>query len=217
MRFGAVRFVHARQLGNPRRRLPAWYDELPLGLFYDESPHMFYLLRALAPAPLEFLRAEVHPSTCGKRTPAWISAHYAAGPQRIPVKLDMGFEAPLSEWHVSVAGEHRLGDIDVFRDIYVNVPNDGAHTTWPVLRTSLAATWAHWSQHLVSGPLHLLGRLRYGNEEVFRRFAAAVRGGGDPAGISAEDALAVLRMQHEIVGRAERLETALGPPAPAAR
>jgi predicted dehydrogenase len=204
-RYGALRFLHARQLGNPSRRLPAWYEELPLGLFYDESPHMFYLLRALAPAPLEFLRAEVHPSTQGKRTPAWISAHYAAGRERIPVKLDMAFEAPLSEWHVSIAGERYLGDVDVFRDIYLRIPNDGAHTTWPVVRTSLVATWSHWTQHLLSGPRHLLGTLDYGNDEVFRRFAAAARASAEPEGISAADALAVLRMQHEILQRADRL------------
>lgn len=204
-RFGEMNFVHARQLGNPRRRLPVWYDELPLGLFYDESPHMFYLLLALAPPPLRFLRAEIHPSTRGKRTPAWISAHYAAGANRIPVKLDMAFEAPISEWHVAVAGERCLGDIDVFRDIYIKLPNDGLHTTWPVLRTSLAATWSHWIQHLLNGPLHLAGALRYGNDEVFRRFAAAVRTGTAPAGISADDALAVLRMQHEIIERGERI------------
>ena len=199
-RYGAVRFIHARQLGNPRRRLPAWYDELPLGLFYDESPHMFYLLRALAPAPLEFLGADVHPSTLGKRTPAWISARYRAGPAGIPVRLDMAFEAPVSEWHIAVGGEDCLGDIDVFRDIYVRLPNDDAHTTWPVLRTSLAATWGHWIEHLASGPRHLAGSLLYGNDEVFRRFAAAVRSGTEASGISAEDALAVLRMQHQVLG-----------------
>jgi scyllo-inositol 2-dehydrogenase (NADP+) len=204
-RYGTVRFIHARQLGNPMRRLPAWYEQLPLGLFYDESPHMFYLLRALAPAPLRFLRAEVHPSTLGKQTPAWISAHYAAGPASIPVKLDMAFEAPLSEWHVSLAGERLLGDVDVFRDIYLRLPNDGLHTTWPVLRTSLRATWSHWAQHLLSGPRHLRGALHYGNEEVFRRFAAAVRSGAPAQGIDAQDALAVLRMQHEVIDRAERI------------
>jgi predicted dehydrogenase len=204
-RYGRLRFLHARQLGNPLRRLPTWHEELPFGLFYDESPHMFYLLRALAPQPLEFLRAEAHPSTQDKRTPAWISAHYAAGRERIPVKLDMAFEAPLSEWHIGVAGERALGDVDVFRDIYLRLPNDGAHTAWPVLRTSLAATWAHWAQHLLSGPRHLAGTLDYGNGEVFRRFAAAARGGAEPGGIGADDALAVLRMQHEVLQRAERL------------
>jgi len=203
---GAVRFISAVQLGNPARRLPSWHEELPLGLFYDESPHMFYLLRALSDPPLRFCRAEIHPSTRGMQTPAWISAHYTAGARNIPVKLNMAFEAPLSEWHVCVAGERFLGDIDVFRDIYMRVPNDGAHTAWPVLRTSLSATWSHWWQHLLSGPGHLAGTLSYGNREVFRRFADAARSGSEPAEIGPDDALAVLRMQHEVLERAERLE-----------
>lgn len=202
-RYGALRFVHAQQLGNPRRRLPSWYEELPLGLFYGESPHMFYLLRAFAPPPLRFLRSEIHPSTTGKRTPAWISAHYAAGPEGVPVKLDMAFEAPLSEWHVSVAGERCFGDLDVFRDIYLRLPNDDLHTTWPVLRTSLTATASHWAQHLLSGPQHLFGTLRYGNDEVFRRFAAAVRSGTAPQDIGTQDALAVLRLQHQVIDHSE--------------
>lgn len=214
-RYGELRFIHARQLGNPLRRLPAWHEELPLGLYYDESPHMFYLLRALAPPPLEFLRAEVQPSTLGKRTPAWVCAHYAAGPARIPVKLDMAFEAPLSEWHIALAGERCLGDIDVFRDIYVRLANDGAHTAWPVLRTSLAASWAHWTQHFLSGPRHLRGTLLYGNDEVFRRFAAAALAGTDPEAIGPQDALAVLRMQHEILDQAELLGSRLGTAATA--
>jgi predicted dehydrogenase len=211
-RYGEIRFVWARQLGNPARRLPAWYEELPLGLFYDESPHMFYLLRSLAPGPLRLVSASVHPSGSGKRTPAWISAHYTSGPRGVPVKLDMAFEAPLSEWHVAVAGDHFLGDVDVFRDIYVRLPNDGAHTSWPVLRTSLCATWWHWAEHLLSGPRHLAGTLTYGNDEVFRRFAAAALSGAEPHDIGPEDALSVLRMQHEIIERAERLGGSRGAP-----
>jgi scyllo-inositol 2-dehydrogenase (NADP+) len=85
----------------------------------------------------------------------------------------------------------------------VRLPNDGSHTASLVLRTSLVATWAHWAQ---SGPQHLAGSLRYGNDEVFRRFAAAVRSSAQPVGIGAADALAVLRMQHEILERVERLQ-----------
>jgi len=202
-RLGEPRFIAALQLGNPARRLPSWHEELPLGLYYDESPHMFYLLRALAPTPLRLLRAELHRSTRGLNTPAWLSAHYAAGAASLPVKLNMAFESPLSEWHVTVGAERCLADVDVFRDIYVRVPNDGAHTAWPVLRSSLAATAGHWLQHLVSGPGHLTGSLLYGNEEVFRRFADAALASAEPADIGPDDALAVLRMQHEVLSRAE--------------
>jgi len=57
-----------------------------------------------------------------------------------------------------------------------------------------------------AGPGHLAGTLSYGNREVFRRFADAARSGSEPAEIGPDDALAVLRMQHEVLERAERLE-----------
>jgi scyllo-inositol 2-dehydrogenase (NADP+) len=204
---GKVRGVIARQYGNPGRRLPTWYEALPLGLFYDESPHLLYLLRRLAPGPLRMLACDVFPSTTGKVTPSVIQVQYESVSEgvRVPVTLSLHFESPISEWHVTVLGDHGLGDVDVFRDIYMRLPNDGVHDTMSVLRTSLAATWGHWSQHLTRGPLHLAGKLLYGNDEVFGRFHSAATNGGTLADISAEDALAVLKMQHEIVERGRRL------------
>jgi predicted dehydrogenase len=204
---GNVRGVVARQYGNPDRRLPVWYEELPLGLFYDESPHLLYLLRRLSPGPLRMLACDVFPSTSGKVTPAIIQVQYesGSGATRIPVTLSLHFESPISEWHVTVLGDRAMGDVDVFRDVYVRLPNDGAHDTASVLRTSFAATWGHWSQHLTRGPLHLAGALRYGNDEVFARFHAATTTGAPLTDISAEDALGVLRMQYEILERARTL------------
>jgi predicted dehydrogenase len=198
---GNVRGLVARQYGNPGRRLPKWYEELPLGLFYDESPHLLYLLRRLSPGPLRLLACDVFPGTSGKITPALIQVQYESGvgAERIPVTLSLHFESPISEWHVTVLGDRALGDVDVFRDIYLRLPNDGEHTTLSVLRTSLAATWGHWSQHATRGPLHMAGRLLYGNDEVFARFHAAATGGPSVKDISAADALDVLRMQHEIL------------------
>jgi scyllo-inositol 2-dehydrogenase (NADP+) len=201
---GTVRGLIARQYGNPNRRLPRWYEDLPLGLFYDESPHLLYLLRRLSPGPLRMLSCDVVPSTSGKVTPAIIQAQYVsavAGGGQIPVTLSLHFESPISEWHVSVLGERALGDVDVFRDIYLRLPNDGEHDTFSVLRTSVAATWGHWSQHLTRGPLHLTGKLLYGNDEIFGRFHTSATTGSPLKDISANDALEVLRMQHEIVDR----------------
>ncbi|MFD2578015.1 hypothetical protein ACFSTD_04005 [Novosphingobium colocasiae] len=41
--------------------------------------------------------------------------------------------------------------VDVFRDIYLRLRNDGAHGTADVIRTSLSATAQHWWQHIASG------------------------------------------------------------------
>jgi scyllo-inositol 2-dehydrogenase (NADP+) len=201
---GEVRGVIARQYGNPSRRLPAWTEQLPLGLFYDESPHLLYLLRRLSPGPLEMLACDVFPSTTGRNTPAVIQVQYAcrrAQGGAIPATLSLHFESPISEWHVTVLGDRALGDVDVFRDIYMRLPNDGEHDTMSVLRTSLTATWAHWSQHATRGPLHLTGKLLYGNDEVYGRFHAAATTGRALEGVSARDALAILQMQHEILER----------------
>lgn len=210
-RIGPIRSVVAGQWGNPSRRLPVWYEELPGGLFFDESPHLLYLVRALSPGPLRLVHVDACPSTLGHRTPASVDAAYrAASPHgEIPVTVSCRFEAPVSEWHVAVLGDHAAGMIDVFRDIYVRLPNDGAHVTSTVLRTSWAATAMHWGRHLVNGPLHVAGRLLYGNRTVFGRFADAVLAGTDPEGIAGSDALAVLKMQHAILDVVE--------PTPAAR
>lgn len=200
-KLGPLRRIHAMQWSNPKRRLPSWYESLPGGLFYDESPHLLYLMRRFAPGPLTLAHAAVLPSSCGKQTPALVQARYHCdvGGAALPVTLDMHFEAPLSEWHFSVSGEQAMGVIDVFRDIYLRLPNDGLHTTATVLRSSLAATAQHWAQHLGSGWGHLTGSLDYGNNEVYRRFAHSIRSGEPLQAIDPQSALEVLRMQHAIL------------------
>ena len=204
-RLGAITGLSAIQLGNPNRRLPVWYEELPLGLFYDESPHLLYLLRRLA-GDLALSKAVVVPSSRGLKTPARIDAWFHAPGADYPITLGCNFESPVSEWHLMVFGEKRLAIVDVFRDIYLSLPNDGAHDTRSVLRTSLTATVQHWLQHVTSGVPHLTGRLAYGNDEVFDRFARAV--GGEPDAltpISASAALAILELQHAIIERCENV------------
>ena len=202
-RLGQVKSVNAVQFGNPGRRLPAWYEDLPLGLFYDESPHLLYLTRRVA-GELALERAITFPSTEGLKTPARIDAYFSAAGMAGPVSLHCNFESPVSEWYLAVFGTEGLGIVDVFRDIYVRLPNDGAHDTRTVIRTSLMATGQHWLQHLTSGVPHLTGRLSYGNDEVFDRFARGI--GGDVealAPIGAQSALAVLKLQHAIIDNQE--------------
>jgi scyllo-inositol 2-dehydrogenase (NADP+) len=203
---GELHAINAVQFGNPRRRLPAWYEQLPLGLMYDESPHLLYLIRAVA-GDAQLIRSLVHPSTAGLNTPARIDAYFESPTFRGPITLNCNFESPLSEWYLMVFGEKRLGIVDVFRDIYISLPNDGAHQTANVFRTSLTAMGQHIWQHVVSGIPHLTGSLFYGNDEVFRRFASAVKGSAEElTPIGPESALAVLRLQHAIIDRQERLD-----------
>ena len=196
-RLGRVRSVWAVQLSNPDRRLPEWYEELPLGLFYDESPHLLYLLRRVLGAELELISAHVSPSTLGKRTPALVSADFRAG--EVPVHMALSFEAPVSEWQLAVLGERLLAVVDVFRDILATAPNDGRHLGLDVLRTSFASAGSHFLGTFTSGVLHAAGRLSYGNDEVMGRFVRACVEGKPPEGIGGGDGKQVVALQHEVL------------------
>jgi scyllo-inositol 2-dehydrogenase (NADP+) len=200
---GKVRSLNAVQFGNPNRRLPEWYEQLPLGLFYDESPHLLYLLRRFA-GEMEVARCLTHPSSSDLRTPARIDVFFTSRTFPGPIALSCNFESPVSEWYLMAFGEKRLGIVDVFRDIYVSLPNDGTHDTRTVFRTTRKAVTQHLWQHLTSGIPHLRGTLVYGNNEVFRRFASAIKGSVDElAPIGPESALAVVRLQHAVLAQQE--------------
>lgn len=197
---GEITGVAATQLSSDRRRLPEWYEELPWGLFYDESPHLLYLLRSLYPA-LELHQATVWASASGKRTPGLVTAHYRA-PHGPPITLYMNFESSISEWHLIVYGTRMTAAVDVFRDILVTMPCDRAHSPGDILRTTLHAGAAHLFGVISSGVRHVTGNQLYGNPEVFARFIAAVRDGSDLRPVSGDDGLAVLRMQHDLMSSA---------------
>lgn len=204
-RLGAIRGLRAVQLGNPARRLPTWFEHLPLGLFYDESPHLLYLLSTVA-GDLSLVKAVSAESRSGSNTPAQIDAWFTSPDADYPITLSCNFESSLSEWYVAVHAEHGVAVVDIFRDIYLYLPNDGEHGARQVVRTSASATWQHWWQHIASGIPHLTGRLRYGNDEVFGRFGRAVA--GETAAlepIAAGAAQRILELQHAIIDRRERV------------
>ncbi len=196
---GSLREVWGLQLSNPRRRLPDWYEELPLGLFYDESPHFFYLMRRFLGDAIAVRDATVVQRS-GRQTPISVGAQLTGG--AVPGRIDMHFEAPVSEWHLMVVGSRRLAIIDIFRDILVTLPNDGEHSARDILRTSAEAGVRHLVGAVTSGVLHASGRLAYGNDEVMRRFVSSCRNRADPARMSGQDGAAVVALQHTVLNMA---------------
>ncbi len=197
-RLGPTRRLAAVQFGNPLRRLPHWYPELPLGLFYDESPHFFYLLRRLAGSDLKLRHGHATGAHDKTSTPSLLNLLYKTDGD-IPVTIDCQFDSAVSEWFVVVTGTKAVGILDIFRDIYIRLPNDGAHNILQILRTSFYAFSQHWSQHIPNGLAYLRGRLDYGNDEVFNRFATAIHTGLPLEGIGVANALEVLKYQHEAI------------------
>jgi len=200
-RIGKIQAIYGVQLCNHRRNIPPWCDDLPLGLFFDESPHFYYLFRCLSGGQCSFLSATVWKNREHRNTPRMVTAEYRSGGD-FPIYLHINFESSLTEWHVTVVGENGTADIDVWRDIYVYLPNDGVHTAKDILRTSLLTTAQHFRGVFTGGIQYFLGRHLYGNREVQNHFLQAIRGDDSLRGMNAEEGIQVVSMQHELIDRA---------------
>lgn len=193
---GQILSIEAVQYSNPCRRLPAWYERLPFGLFYDESPHLCYLLQNLTRYSLSYVSSQVlkRPE---RNTPALVSAHYTA--DSLPVRLTMNFEAGLSEWHIVVMGTRQTAIVDIFRDILVTLPNDGSHRAREILTSSASAMWTHSTGFVQAGLLLVARRLFYGADVVWQKFIDEIQNQRPAIEISAEMGAKVVSMQHQIM------------------
>lgn len=192
--------VYAVELSNPRRRLPTWYRSLPGGLFYDEAPHLLYLLRGVL-GELEPPRVAARVVRSGSSSE--IAQLDAVFPHpAVWTQLIMNFASPLSEWQLVVVGARQLVAVDIFRDVSVVFPNDGRHEAREVLGTTIRGVGEHVGGVMRSGFGHFSGRLLYGNVEVVRRFLDSVSTGRSAGGISGRDGLAVVQLLHDLLDRA---------------
>jgi scyllo-inositol 2-dehydrogenase (NADP+) len=200
---GEVLSINAFQASSPLRRLPEWSEELPLGLFYDESPHFFYLFRAFG-GEVKVTDAVIKGSTRKPATPHLLTAHMDT--DLAPAFLYCSFESSVSEWYFMLICEKAVAVIDIFRDTLVVIPEDGTHLGRDMMRTSWTVTAQHWMGVLRSGSRYVAGRLSYGMDEVVKRFFDATETGSEPASMGLTEALEVLRLQQEIVhwGTADR-------------
>ncbi len=202
---GSLRAVYSVQLSNDQRRLPAWSERLPMGLFYDESPHVFYLLRRFTGADPE-LRS-VHylgPSDAGKATPHLLDVQLDCG--GLPASVHIDFESPICEWFFAIIGDKGIAYVDLFRDIYAYLPSDGQHLMREVLATSSLATFQHWLGFVQNGLSYVRHRLYYGFDVVYDNFLSAVESGNEaPVALhSGADGLAVNELQHAVINESLR-------------
>jgi predicted dehydrogenase len=199
---GELKSVFGLQFSNHARRLPSWYKQLPCGLFYDEAPHLLYLLKSFVP---DFMPTNVHVARsldAGDNTPRLVSTVHDRG--TIVGAIDMFFDSALSEWQLVLMGSRETLIADIFRDILVRLPADNRHEGRDVLRTTASAVFGHLAGTITSGIGHVRGTLDYGNDEVIRRWVGAIETGVEPEGIAARDGLAVIEAMARVVDAAAR-------------
>jgi scyllo-inositol 2-dehydrogenase (NADP+) len=163
-KIGTIKSVRALQWSSDSRRLPLWKDELPLGLFWDESAHFYYLLYNLCGdyevlSSTAFLRK-------GLVTPSVMQISMLAG--KVPLEISIAFDASISEWGVTVSGSNGTLIMDMFRDTLTYLPHDGEHYARDILRTTLKFIYGSASGFLVSGVRLLTKRLHWGMDVAFQ-------------------------------------------------
>jgi predicted dehydrogenase len=190
---GAPEYVAATQLSSPRRRLPEWYEQLPAGLFLDESPHMLYTMQHfLGPLILEGVRSR----SVGGATPATVELQV-----RGPVahgQITTVFTAPVSEWHVTVVTNDRLVDLDLFRDIVVDVPPDNQHKASDILGTSARAITGHLAGFAASGARLVTRRQFWGHDALISAFVDAVAT-DRPSPVDPVDSLRIVEITDQVL------------------
>lgn len=194
---GEVKWAMGLQLSSPRRRLPSWYEGLPGGLFFDEAPHLLYLMRHfLGAVQVEHAwRAE---GGQDRHTPGLVQARLQG--TRGMGQIMMWFDAPMSEWLFILFCSRAVIVLDLFRDVMVRMSPERAHNATDILRASASGTAQLWGGIAGSGVRQTAGRLLYGHEVLIREFLKAVEANGEPP-VSAREGWEVVSLMEEILER----------------
>lgn len=201
--FGELKSILEVQLSNRDRRLPVWYNELPLGLYYDEAAHFFYTARKFG-GELKVLNSHAVFNSENDRTPRFLEAQLMSGD--IPVQMYMNFNAPICEWGVVLICEKKIAIYDYFKDILIVLKNDNQHLAKDVLATSTKFSFSFWKGFIANGFKMVTGSLLYGHDICMKKFLEAIETGVSCDELSPELGREVVKAMNEVVKNAERKE-----------
>jgi len=170
-KYGEVLSICEVQLTNRNRRLPLWYNDLPLGLFYDEAAHFIYLLLRHG-GDIKIENGYAQYNSKKDATPRTLSIDASAG--KIPVHMYMNFNAPVCEWYYTVFFENRILYYDFFKDILIDLPTDKEHYASDILKNDVSRTFQYWGNFIKNGFLRVSNNLYYGHDYVMKIFVEKV-------------------------------------------
>lgn len=201
---GKIITVMALQLSSQRRRLPDWYSRLPGGLFYDEVPHMIYLMQYFCGNFTNVIATShgVIPQTSHVSKVSAILTN-----KDVSATLNMIFESPVSDWILTIVSENYVLYIDVFRDIIIAKKAEPSHKPMDVLNSSLSVIIQEIEGVLGSGIKFVTQNLLYGHDILITSFIDSIYENKDPP-ITAEMGRQIVEVMWQIIERAKLEQTA---------
>ena len=201
-KYGEIMSITEVQFTNRNRRLPVWYNDLPLGLFYDEAAHFIYLLkRHGGELKIESAHA-IYNDDKKDSTPRILSVDATAG--KVPVHMFLNFNSPVCEWNYVINFENRIINYDLFRDIVVDLPTDNEHYSKDILKNDISRTVQYWWGFIKNGFKMITGNLLYGHEDILEKFIEAVRTRNIDDNMSGEIGKSTVISMNDIVERVNK-------------
>lgn len=194
--FGKLISINEIQLTNRERRLPKWYNELPLGLFYDEAAHFVYCARRFGGA-LKLVSSSALFNEKEENTPCLLQAQLIAG--ETPVQMFMNFNSPICEWALVLCCEKKIAIYDFFKDILVVINNDNQHLASDVLKVSTTFTFSFWKGFIINGLKMVRKKLLFGQDACMKLFFEEIEGADGCFELSPELGVEVVGIMNDIV------------------
>jgi predicted dehydrogenase len=193
---GDVKSVVGFQTSSPRRHLPSWYPDLPGQLFYDESPHLLYLLQEfLGDFDVDGVTLQQIPEK--KQEVQTVNANFRSMTGQTGT-ITMVFDAPLSEWHVVIICERKVFVVDIFRDICLEFEEEEAHDAKDVVGTSLSAMAQETLGMATSGVRMATDNLLFGMGELTSRYIDSIMTKTEPP-VTGSEGAEVVETMHDIL------------------
>lgn len=194
--FGELESILEIQLTNRKRRLPLWYNDLPLGLYYDEAAHFFYTAINFG-GELEVKNASAQFNSSEENTPKFMQAQLRAG--NIPLQMFMNFNSPICEWGVMLLCKNKIAIYDFFKDILIVIDNDNLHLSKNVLKVSIQFSLGFWKGFVKNGFKMINKSLLYGHDKCINSFVDSICTGKIDEKLSAKTGRKVVKAMNEVV------------------
>jgi scyllo-inositol 2-dehydrogenase (NADP+) len=199
-KYGEIVTITEMQFTNRERRLPVWYNDLPLGLFYDEAAHFIYLLQKhCGKVNIDSAYAKYNSNDA---TPALLSVSAQAG--KIPVQMLLNMNSPICEWYYIVSFKKEMFIYDFFKDILVRVHTDNEHLGRDIIHNDFAFTFKYWFEFIKNGFKLVTGNLLYGHDIALGRFIDSIITNKDDDCISAENGEETVITMNEIIKKVNK-------------
>ena len=195
--YGDISAITEIQFTNRNRRLPEWYNELPLGLFYDEAAHFIYLAQNHG-GKLKVENAYAIFNNKKDATPKSLNVDVLAG--KIPVHMMLNFNSPICEWYYIVNFEEKIYIYDIFKDVLIGIKTDGEHKGKQILKNSFSFFFQYWKGFIINGFKMISGNLLYGHDIVMKNYINGIVTKKYDSNIQCEKGMETVISMNEIAG-----------------